>query len=210
MVAIGDPQALVAGWTVLYLASDGESTLTLTTPDLHGRREVRLSKPAPIIVQRLSIDCGSPGACDTHTGYGGRLLFGGATHTVGSSGFATAIVINAEGSDQIYGPQNLPVIQPLGIDGCVYGPGMPVSQDASSPDHQTGCDVVAKSPGEADATEAGELGFTSVAPTGGRGFWRGDGHRQGATYVGYIIDDPLDVPPPKWREAWGIWLTYVG
>src|SRR4051794_26262209 len=209
--AIQDPEGLTQGWSVFYLASDGESTLELTTPNLAGRREVRLTNRARIVVQRLPMKCLStvPVPCDGNQGYGSRLLFGGAAHDVGRSGFAQAIVINAEGSDQTYGPNDVPHVQPLGLVGCVYGPGMSVSQDPAAADHPTGCDVASKSLDETDVIEASQLGFTSVYPAGGQGFWRGDGQRRGPTYLGYIIDDPVSVPQPKWREAWGIWFPYA-
>ena len=210
--ALGDPQGLSRGDTVFYLASDGESTLTLTTPDLTGRRDVRLTYHAPITVQRLPVDCASAtdAACNSRSGYGSRVSFGGATHDVGRSGLAQAIVINAEGSDQTTDPVGVPNYQPLGVVGCVYGPGMSVSQDPNAADHPTGCDLVAKSPGETDAVEAGQFAFTSVNPdVSGEGFWRGDGHRSGPTYVGFMMDTPLNLPPPKWQEAWGIWFPYL-
>ena len=209
---IADPEGLEHGWSVFYLTSDGDSTLELITPDLPGRRVVRLTKPARIAVQRLPMKCSTTLAvpCDGKDGYGSRVMFGGATHDVGASGFAQAIVINSEGSDQFYGPAGVPAYQPTGLVGCVYGPGMTISQDPRAEDHPTGCDVAPNSPGEADTVEAGEIGFTSVYPGGnGRAFWRGDGHRRGPTYIGYIIDDPVNSPPPKWRQAWGIWFPYV-
>lgn len=210
--ALGDPQSVSKGDTIFYLASDGESTLELTTPNLSGRREVRLTYHAPIIVQRLPVDCNSAAeaACDSRSGYQSRLIFGGATHDVGKSGLAQAIVINAEGSDQTRDPAGVPNYQPLGVDGCVYGPGMSVSQDPNAANHPTGCDIAAKSAGENDAVEAGEFTFTTANPVvSGQGFWRGDAHRSGSTYVGYIMDRPLDLPDPKWQEAWGIWLPYL-
>jgi hypothetical protein len=209
--ALGDPQAL-SGDTIFYLASDGESTLELTTPDLPGRRDVRLTYHAPITVQRLPVNCNSPAgaACDSHSGYQSRLIFGGATHDVGKSGIAEAVVINAEGSDQTRDLAGVPNYQPLGVDGCVYGPGMTISEDPNAADHPTGCDVAGKSAGETGAVEAGEFTFTTANPVvSGQGFWRGDAHRSGPTYLGFMMDRPLDLPNPKWQEAWGIWITYL-
>lgn len=210
---LGDPESLVHGWSVFYLASDGESTLEFTTPDLHGQRDVRLTVPAPIVVQRLPMLCDTtvPVPCDNKQGYGSRVTFGGATHDVGTSGFAQALVFDSEGANQFYTADGVPAYQPTGLVGCVYGPGMTVSQDPRAEDHATGCDFVPRSASDSfDAVEASELAETTVLPLGsGRSFYRGDSFRRGPTYLGYVIDSPLNLPPPKWREAWGIWYRYV-
>lgn len=211
--ALTSPPVLLRGATVLYLASDGESTLEFNTPSLSGRREIRLTRTWPMKVQRLPIRCDGPTviACDSKDGYGGsRLRFGGARADVGKQGYVESFVVNAEGSEQV--PSAVPGVphaQPLGLLACVYTKGHPVSEASDPAQHPTGCDLASASGGN-DPSYAAYLAVTSVYPLyNGRQVSNAYTAARGLSYAGYMINNPVNVPVPKWREAWGIWFPYA-